>query len=213
MLNASSIRFRQLIDVSDWRHRIPQWGHKQFWIWIRIKYFFYPSLHFQAIVSSKSLILKRNSALVYSFIFFQNFAILIFHWYFWMLYLSLFELSNQICLIYLIQIVCFDTLTLLSSWFFVIYLLLNGKTLGGNEFCNQHHYSFIKPYFQHFLILYLTCIRISHWHRLATEGGEFWISCKWLKLLRKAGRLQLIQNAAFSVARQRQCDIRIVEKL
>ena len=34
---------------------------------------------------------------------------------------------------YLIQIVCFDTLTLLSSWFFVIYLLLNGKTLGGNE--------------------------------------------------------------------------------
>ena len=78
MLNASSIRFRQLIDVSDWRHRIPQWGHKQFWTWIRIKIFFYPSMHFQAIVSSKSLILKRNSALVYSFVVLQNFAILIF---------------------------------------------------------------------------------------------------------------------------------------
>ena len=60
------------------------------------------------------------------------------------------------------------------------------------SFCNQHHYSFIKPYFQHFLILYLTCIRMSHWRRLATEGAEFWISCKRLKLLRKAGRLQLI---------------------
>ena len=48
-----------------------------------------------------------------------------------------------------------------------------------------------------------------HWRRRAIEGDEFWISCKRLKLLRKAGRLQLIQNSVPSVARRRQCDIRI----
>ena len=52
-------------------------------------------------------------------------------------------------------------------------------------------------------------IRMSHWCRRATEGGEFWISSKRLKLLRKAGHLQLIQNLVPSVARQSQCDIRI----
>ena len=36
------------------------------------------------------------------------------------------------------------------------------------------------------------------------QQREFWISSKWLKLLRKAGHLQLI-----SVARRRQIDIRI----
>ena len=51
---------------------------------------------------------------------------------------------------------------------------------------------------------------MSRWRRLATEGAEFWISCKALKLLRKAGRLQLIQNSAPSVARRRQFDVRIV---
>ena len=40
MLNASSIRFRQLIDVSDWRHRIPQLGHNQFELEFALKYFF-----------------------------------------------------------------------------------------------------------------------------------------------------------------------------
>ena len=51
---------------------------------------------------------------------------------------------------------------------------------------------------------------MSHW-RLTTmvDGAELWISCKRLKLLRKADRLQLIQNLAPSVARRRQCDIRI----
>ena len=56
----------------------------------------------------------------------------------------------------------------------------------------------------------MTTIRMSHWRRGATEGAEFWISCKRLKLLRKAGRLQLIQNSAHSVARQCQCNIRIL---
>ena len=56
-------------------------------------------------------------------------------------------------------------------------------------------------------------IRMSHWHCRATEGVEFWISCKWLKLQRKAGRLQLIQNLAPSAARWRQCDIRIHNNL
>ena len=41
------------------------------------------------------------------------------------------------------------------------------------------------------------------------QGRLFWITCKWLKLLKKAGRLQLIQNSAPSVAGRRQCCIRI----
>ena len=41
------------------------------------------------------------------------------------------------------------------------------------------------------------------------QGHLFWITCKWLKLLRKAGCLQLIQNSAPSVARRCQRDIRI----
>ena len=35
------------------------------------------------------------------------------------------------------------------------------------------------------------------------------VNCKRLKILRKAGCLQLIQNSAPSVTRRRQCDIRI----
>ena len=41
------------------------------------------------------------------------------------------------------------------------------------------------------------------------QGRLFWITCKWLKLLRKASRLQVIQNLVPSVVRWRQCDIRI----
>ena len=35
---------------------------------------------------------------------------------------------------------------------------------------------------------------MSHWRCRVTEGAEFWISCKRLKSLRKAGYLQLIQR-------------------
>ena len=52
-------------------------------------------------------------------------------------------------------------------------------------------------------------IRMSHWHHMMVDGAEFWITCKRLKLLRKAGRLQSIQNSAPSTIRWRQCDIRI----
>ena len=45
-------------------------------------------------------------------------------------------------------------------------------------------------------------------HRV-TKGAEFWVSCKQLKLLRKAGCLQLIQNSTPSVAGMRQSCIRI----
>ena len=46
----------------------------------------------------------------------------------------------------------------------------------------------------------------------AAEHQEhlFWITCKRLKLLRKAGCLQLIQNSVTSVARRGQCCIRIM---
>ena len=40
------------------------------------------------------------------------------------------------------------------------------------------------------------------------DGPEFWISCQWLKLLRKASHWQLIQNPAPSTIVWRQCDIR-----
>ena len=41
------------------------------------------------------------------------------------------------------------------------------------------------------------------------QGHLFWITCKPLKLLRKASHLQVIQNSAPSVVRRCQCDIRI----
>ena len=43
------------------------------------------------------------------------------------------------------------------------------------------------------------------------QGRLFWITCKWLKLLKKAGRLQLFQTSAPFVAGWRQCCIRIRE--
>ena len=39
------------------------------------------------------------------------------------------------------------------------------------------------------------------------QGRLFWITCKPLKLLRKASCLQVIQNSAPSVVQRRQCDI------
>ena len=50
---------------------------------------------------------------------------------------------------------------------------------------------------------------MSHWRRWATEGAEFWISCKRPAFLSNFSRLQLIQNSAPFIARGRQCDIRI----
>ena len=47
-------------------------------------------------------------------------------------------------------------------------------------------------------------IGMSHWHRRVSEGAEFWISYKQLKLLRKTGRLRLIQSSAPLVTRWRQ---------
>ena len=53
------------------------------------------------------------------------------------------------------------------------------------------------------------CIRMSHWRHTMVDGTEFWITCKRLKLLRKADRLQLIQNSVPSTIVWRQFDIRI----
>ena len=44
---------------------------------------------------------------------------------------------------------------------------------------------------------------------LMMDGVKFWITCKPLKLLRKAGQLQLIQDSAPSTILLCQCDIRI----
>ena len=34
-------------------------------------------------------------------------------------------------------------------------------------------------------------IRLTHWRHMMVDGAEFWIICKQLKLLRKAGHLQI----------------------
>ena len=43
---------------------------------------------------------------------------------------------------------------------------------------------------------------MSHWRRWATEGAEFWISCKQPAFLSNFSLLQLIQNSAPPVAQQ-----------
>ena len=50
---------------------------------------------------------------------------------------------------------------------------------------------------------------MSHWRHNMVDGAEFWIACKRLKLLRKADRLQLIQNSVPSTIVWCQFDIRI----
>ena len=37
-------------------------------------------------------------------------------------------------------------------------------------------------------------ICMQHWRRPATDGAEFWISCKQLAFLSSFNRLQVIQN-------------------
>ena len=51
--------------------------------------------------------------------------------------------------------------------------------------------------------------RMSHWCHMMVDGAKFLILCKWLKLLRKAGCLQLIQNSAPSTIVWRHYDISI----
>ena len=63
--------------------------------------------------------------------------------------------------------------------------------------------------FPSFLSGGFTTIRMSHWHQQMVDGAEFWISCKWLKPLRKASQWQLIQCSAPSTICWCQCDIRI----
>ena len=73
--------------------------------------------------------------------------------------------------------------------------------------------SFIPNVFESkafWILVSLSLIQMSHWRHTMVNGAEFWISCKRLKLLRKAGCLQLIQNSAPSTSVWRQCDIRIV---
>ena len=52
-----------------------------------------------------------------------------------------------------------------------------------------------------------TTIWMSHWCHTMLDGNKFWIVCKQLKLLRKAGCLLLIQNSMPSTIMLRQCDI------
>ena len=49
-------------------------------------------------------------------------------------------------------------------------------------------------------------IRLTHWRHMMVDGAKFWIICKRLKLLRKAGCLQ---NSTPSTIVWHQCDIGI----
>ena len=53
-------------------------------------------------------------------------------------------------------------------------------------------------------------IWMLHWRHTMLDGAEFWISCQRLKLLRKDGHWQLIQNSVPSTIMWRQCDIRML---
>ena len=50
---------------------------------------------------------------------------------------------------------------------------------------------------------------MSHLHQKMVDGAEFWISCEWLKALRKASQWQLIKCSPPSTVCWCQCDIRI----
>ena len=56
---------------------------------------------------------------------------------------------------------------------------------------------------------FIFLIWMSHCRHQATEGTEFWISCKLPAFLSNFSPLQLIQNSVPSFTRQRQCDIQI----
>ena len=51
-------------------------------------------------------------------------------------------------------------------------------------------------------------IQLSHWHQ---HGAKSWISCKWLKALRKASQWQLIKCSAPSTICWHQCDIQVLK--
>ena len=53
-------------------------------------------------------------------------------------------------------------------------------------------------------------IGMSHWHRRASEGAEFWISYKQTAFLSNFSRLQPITNSAPSVTQWRHCDHRLL---
>ena len=53
-------------------------------------------------------------------------------------------------------------------------------------------------------------IWMSHWHQQMVDSAEFWISCKWLKALRKTSQSQLIKCSAPSTICWCQCDIGII---
>ena len=78
----------------------------------------------------------------------------------------------------------------------------------------SHLSSFLQYWSIYALILFvllLCCYPASTYAAPQQHQGRlFWIICKRLKVRGKAGRLQLIQNSAPSVALGRQCCIRIV---
>ena len=58
-----------------------------------------------------------------------------------------------------------------------------------------------------------TCYPAFTYGTAEHQGCLFWITYKWLKVLRKASHLQIIQNSAPSVAGRYQCCIRIIPQL
>ena len=62
------------------------------------------------------------------------------------------------------------------------------------------------------IITYLLLpIQMSHWRHTMVDGVEFWFSCQWLRIPRKASRWKLIQNLAQSTIVWRQCEIWIAK--
>ena len=62
-------------------------------------------------------------------------------------------------------------------------------------------YNFMKILFR---FKYPWVIRMSHWHQQMVDGTGFWISCTWLKALRKASQSQL----SYSDFERKRCSAR-----
>ena len=93
---------------------------------------------------------------------------------------------------------------------------LHSAHIGIEIFLKEHSHVHKSPTFSrdNFIITTLieSKIQMSDLHRQATEGAEFWISCKGPAFLSNFSRLQPIQNWAPSVASRCQCDIRIQDR-
>ena len=90
-------------------------------------------------------------------------------------------------------------------------LMCFDRNINGNRDIKFFEWYYWSLHSRKNLILY-PFIQMSHWRHTMVDGTKFWINCKRLKLLRKAGHLQLIQNSAPYTIVRCQCDIGMLQE-